>query len=409
MLFFKKKSNTSGSGQAALVLDFGTTCVKSLSCRYFSDRVEIIGGKKLAYPDDVFDSRGGIKQDSLNENLRQIIEQLSFDSEDKISRAVIGIGGLGVEGYSSRINFRRVDKRRPIDPDEFESIVKKIESRAGEIVRKLVSADTEGRSSALLNSEILDVSLDGESVESPIGRPGESVSLLVYNSYIPEAVIGSIVKLVRGAGLTVVSATSTAYAILRCLIDTPNADGIIGVVDVGGGSSELGIISDGRILGHRELPMAGASFTQNISQQTGRPREDAELLKLGFAAAALPEDTMADIREVVAYDCKVYAAGVELILKDFPGLKRMPEKLVFAGGGCLLPGVLAAFQQPDWAENSGTEASQLLPKFLPRFKDLTGLIDSPADVPPVAIAVDAIDIISESAGEENYQSDNISN
>ncbi|PIR97175.1 MAG: hypothetical protein COT91_02830 [Candidatus Doudnabacteria bacterium CG10_big_fil_rev_8_21_14_0_10_41_10] len=396
---FTKKEKQSQKNTPALVFDFGTESVKVLLCNYVEDRVEILDGAKVKY------NLGGINLDqnflsqNLVEQLSGPVKSLIDKSKNPVKLAVIGIGGLTVEGYTSKINYRRVNENKEITETEFKEILKRVEERADQIMRKTIAWETaESEVVALISSEVLDISLGGYSMATPVGSNGEKLSFVVYNSYTKEKNLKTIVETVKNLGLQVVSVTVDSYAVMRVVVDSQGESVSAVVLDIGAKTTDVGIIDAGRILGHAGLDLAGSSFTQSIAEELHKEIPEAEAAKFAFASAKLDGDIMKEVRGAVASDCKVFVSGVELVLKEFPGLSGIPDKVYLVGGGSLLPGIIAGLQSSTWGESGEYEswlrADNLLPKDIEGFVDLTGQLNSSADVPILSVALDSIDLFT---------------
>jgi cell division ATPase FtsA len=399
MFFSKTDKNKDGGeaeGRAALVFDFGSASVKILLCHYFEDRVEILSGAKVKYPQDAFDSEGEMLTEQVAGAIKKVLPGLLSQTANTNLPVIVGIGGLNVEGYASQINYRRAKKDKVIDQQEFQFILKRIEERAGQIITGMIAWETgQGQGAGLVNSEILDLSLDGYTVDSPVGLRGETLSCVVYNAYASQRTLRSLLRIVKLLGMQLFSITSSMYATLRSVLERYGQSASVVVLDIGGRLTEVGIVKGGRILGHQGFDVAGQSFTDSIVDELGHTHEEAEILKLGFSAGKLPGTAMKDIREIVSSDCKVFISGVELILKEFPGLHGAPEQFLLTGGGSLLPGLLSSMQATSFEPEKPSRAEMLLPKELHGFRDLTGLINSAADIGPLAVAADAVDLMRE--------------
>jgi len=398
-MFFKKNSErTNSSKTPVLVFDFGTTSVKILRCNYSMDKVEILDGRKVVYPAGVISGDELEHGERLLEPLAEAVAVLSGDDKQEVFSAVVGIGGLSVAGFTSQINYRRARTESTITAAEFQSILKKVENRADQIMRKLIAWETaEGNTSKLINSEVLDLSLDGYPVASPVGSAGKKLSFIVYNSYTKEVNLQAITALIADLKLDLVSVSPTMYAQLRLLLENSdqNFSGLL--LDVGGKTTELGLVTNGRIIGHLAFDVAGESFSRSIAEELEEDLERGESLKLGFSAGKLPEELSKDVREIVASDCKVFLSGVELLLKEFPGTQGVPKQIYVSGGGGLLPGLVASIQTASSGEETGSKiaisALGISPKEIGGYQDLTGKLNSAADFPAVTVALDAADLV----------------
>lgn len=398
MFFSKFKKKLNNKTVPTLAFDFGTGTVKILLCVYTPEEVEIIDGQKFKYSKDNFDAEGRIIEGSINERLTEAIKSLLSRNEGiSPKKAVVGLGGLNISGFTSVINYRRAKAEKKITEIEFKNILKRIEDRADQIMRKMIDWETGADGNIrLISSEVLKLMVNGYEAETPVGAVGEKLTFEVYNAYTQDQNLKTILEAVKSLNLDVVSVTSTCYTMLRAVNDILGASGSGVLIDIGAKSTEVGVIDRGRILGHSSFEVAGDAFTNSIATDLSFDAEQAEMAKLGYSSGKLSGAQMKDVREVVAQDCKVLLSGVELVLKEFPGLEEIPAKFFLVGGGSLLPGVSSLWQSASLSNEIAAVELQtefLEPKKLSGYIDKTGKMNSPADVPILALALDAIDLI----------------
>ena len=399
MKFFNNKKD-SQTDSTALAFDFGTSSVKILACRYGEEGVEILGGKKVLYPKDVYFGDGSFHPEraelALKEGVNALLAELQLAP---INRAAVGISNGKVEGYSSKITYRRANSEKKISDAEYQNILKLVENRADQIMRRMISWELgENQQIALISSEILDLTLDGYSVTSVTGSTGTKLEFIVYNGYAERSASQSIMGMLKGLGLEVKITTPTIYSALRNIADSFGPDTSACLIDMGDKVSEVGIILSGRIMGHIPFDVAGGSFTKNIANALDRDEDEAAMLKLGFAAGKIPKALADEIHEQIATDCKVFVSGVELILSEFPGVQQVPPLICLCGGGSVLPGVLASLQSAEWKSKlvraKNIRVQHIKPEHLKKYSDVSGKLGSPADIGALSVAIDSADLFA---------------
>ena len=398
MFFSKFKKRSEDKPVPALVFDFGTSSAKVLLCAYTTEGIEVIDGQKFKYSKDNFDSEGRIIEGSINPQLMEVKKSILSRNEGiSPKKAVVGLGGLNVDGFTSVINYRRATPDKKITEVEFKNILKRVEDRADQIMRKMIDWETgTNENIRLISSEVVRLLVNGYEAETPVGAIGEKLTFEVYNSYTQVQNLNSVLSAVKSLGMEIISVTSTCYTVLRAIKDVIGESGSGVLLDIGAKSTEVGVIDRGRILGHSSFEVAGDAFTNSIASDLSYDIEQAEMAKLGYASGKLSGAQMKDVREVVAQDCKVLLSGVELVLKEFPGLEEIPAKFFLIGGGSLLPGVSSLLHSASLSNEIAAVELQvelLEPKKLSGYIDRTGKINSPADIPVLALALDSFDLL----------------
>ena len=268
MFFSKFQKKSVKKSVPALVFDFGSSAVKVLLCVYTPGGVEVLDGQKLKYPQDSFNSEERIIEGSINVQLMEVKKNLLARNEGIFPKvAVVGLGGLNVNGFTSVINYRRANADKKITEIEFKNILKRVEDRADQIMRKMINWETgTDENIRLINSEVLKLMVNGYETESPVGTVGEKLTFEVYNSYTHRENLDTVLGAVKTLGLDVVSATATCYTVLRTVRDIVGENGSGVLIDIGAKGSEVGVIDRGRILGHSSFEVAGDAFTNSIAE-----------------------------------------------------------------------------------------------------------------------------------------------
>ena len=98
-------------------------------------------------------------------------------------------------------------------------------------------------------------------------------------------------------------------------------------------------------------------------------------------------------------DVEVLLQGLALCLKELARGERLPSNLYFAGGGSLLPELLAEAQSSNWHEGlpftREPQARLLGPDDVRSLSDTTGQLTSAQDVGPMGLANHALRVEAE--------------
>jgi len=100
------------------------------------------------------------------------------------------------------------------------------------------------------------------------------------------------------------------------------------------------------------------------------------------------------VAEVMRADSEVLIRGLALCLDELARGERLPSAIYLCGGGSLLPEVLDELNRGFWAEGlpfgRAPEVRLLTPEDMLGLKDSTGLLTSPRDIGPIALANHAL-------------------
>ncbi len=142
-----------------------------------------------------------------------------------------------------------------------------------------------------------------------------------YPPGVPLAEVQVVRYVLEGAGLECTELIDEPTA-ANALLDVQNG----AVVDVGGGSTGIAVIEDGRVTYTADEPTGGTHFTLVIAGAKGISFEEAEALKLDPAAQTGLFPTIRPVMEKVATIIQRHLAG------------RNVQRITLVGGAAAFPG-----------------------------------------------------------------------
>ena len=241
-------------------------------------------------------------------------------------------------------------------------------------------------------------------IVNPLGFQGRSLTLAVYNAFAPLVHLGALQTIAEELGGDLLAITAEPYAVSRALRTEDSADEGLIVIDIGGGTSDVAVIRRGVLEGTKMFALGGRVFTKRLAQILGVSFENAERVKLAASAHRLDAASDAIVRKALRTDAVIWRSGIELTLAEFPSSDVLPNRIALCGGGSLLPELRAVLEEPSFGSSlpfaSKIEVRSLLPADVMSIRDATGLLASPQDVTPMALAALALPL----AGEETLVS-----
>lgn len=137
-----------------------------------------------------------------------------------------------------------------------------------------------------------------EGVKEPIGMSGVRLEAKVHMVTGAVSAAQNIIKCVRRCGLEVddviLEQLASSYAVL---MDDEKELGVC-LVDIGGGTTDIAVFSDGAIRHTAVIPIAGDQVTNDIAVALRTPTQNAEDIKLKYACALTQLADIDDMLEV---------------------------------------------------------------------------------------------------------------
>ncbi len=201
--------------------------------------------------------------------------------------------------------------------------------------------------------------------------------------------------------MDLISIAAEPYAVARCIGTEEGAEFSAIFIDIGGGTTDIAVVSDGGVVGTKMFGLGGRAFTKRLAAALGTSFDKAEKIKIDYAAGLLAERSTKKISELLANDSQVWLSGVELALSEFSNIDLLPSRILLCGGGSVLPEILEVLSNTSWTRGlpfaRKPKVNFIKPKDVKNIIDKTKLLTSQQDITPMALANLALDM----AGEED--------
>lgn len=401
-----------------LALDIGTEFVKALIFKVdtslFKDEEEkkglVVGvGRQRQLPNQM--QAGAVADiDGVALTCQRAIEQAGQMARLKPTKAVLGVAGEFIKGLTTNFAYQRSRPEEEIDLAELKNIIQKIQWKAFDQLRSQLAWET-GQPEIeirLVNALVNELHIDGYQVTNPLGFQGKEIFLSIFNVYAPLVQLRALESIAAKLNLELLSIVAEPYALTKSSSFEPKVGGIF--IDVGGGTTDVALVRQGRIEGIKSLALAGQAFTKRLSQTLGLGSTEAEAIKIKHAQRQLSHNVQRKIREILEGDIKIWSKGVELILEEFNQAEFFPPLILLCGGGSLLPGIRNILRresiQGEWLDkfpfSQKPKISFIHSGQIADMVDQTGLLEGPESITPLALANLTLEIAT--SGEKTLPS-----
>jgi len=377
-----------------LTWDIGTDYVKCLvfdtalpSVRKLS--IQGIGKQPLGY----LYTRGGaiVDYEGVKEASEVAIAEALSSADSKTRDVVIGLSGEMTKGLVTTVRLTRTNPNDPISEGELSKVVAKIQDTAFLEASKEVAMMTGNPDLELdlTNSSISSVKIDGTFIGNPIGMTGERIEIALFTAFSPSFHIEILDKLAKKLKLKILAVSSEMYALSKSLTNSSKDPNMI-LMDIGGETTDVGIVFGGGLIATRTLSLGGRHLTRAISETFGLPFTDAEEKKLRYSLGTLSPEEMENVEACLRNVLEIWISGVELLFSDFDGVKTFPSKIYLIGGGSSLGDVLTLLEKEPWTRNIPFKEPPVFERVsvsdLSYISDLTGKTVGHDDVMPAALS-----------------------
>jgi cell division protein FtsA len=338
------------SGQNVVALDIGTEYVKALIARVNGTSVEVIGFGKVRQ--GLSDMQDGAIADigAVTTNCDQALAIAEEQAGLVGTQVVIGIAGELVKGATHSVTVTRKDASKPLDDEEVKKIIKLVQARALELAKKQLSLELGGKDVEvrLVNSALVRMQIDGYDITNPIGFQGKEVMVQLYTAFAPMIHIGALERVAETLDLDLLAVAAEPFAVARAVVGDDHTNKMNAILmDVGGGTTDIAVLSDGGVMGTKMFGIGGRAFTRSIERNMGVTYAQAEAIKLGLGGDKVPHQKVPSIEAAIAKTLTVWISGVELALSEF-NVDTLPHRILLCGGGSSLDMLVESLQSTPW-------------------------------------------------------------
>lgn len=376
-----------------VALDIGTEFVKALVFKIGENgKAHVVGvGRQRQRLGDM---QGGAVTDisGVVENCAKALDQAEEMAGRVAESCVIGIAGELVKGVTTTVHYERLKPNLKIDYNELKNIVNKIQWRVFDDVRKQLAWETghEEIDVKLVNASVVDVKIDGYHVTNPIGFQGKEVSVGVFNAFAPMVHLGALQTISADLDLDLITIAAEPYAVARSMGVKEAGEFNAIFIDIGGGTSDIAVVTNGGLEGTKMFAIGGRSFTKRLANVLNVPFAKAEEIKIAYSGGLLKEKSEKMVRDALFADANVWRSGVELALSEFANVELLPSRILLCGGGAALPEIREVLMDSDWYKNlpfaKKPTISFIKPSDVVNIVDETGLIKDQQDITPMGLA-----------------------
>jgi cell division protein FtsA len=382
---------------ACTALDVGTEFAKALVFEIRDGKAVVQGvGKKrqgLAHMQSGTVADISAVVDNCAVALQEAEEMAGYRPE----QVVIGIAGELVKGFTTVVDQQRARADVPITDGELGKLIEGVQRQAMREAERSVTWET-GLQSVdvrLVHAAIVGAWIDGYAVTNPIGFQGRNVRIAIFDAFAPLVHLGALQAVAAKLHMELIAVVAEPYAVARVLDSEQVRQGGALFVDVGGGTTDVALVRQGGIEGTRMFALGGRAFTKSIADRLELPFPRAEALKVDYARG-IAGDREGAVREIVADDVAVWAAGVELVMEELAAGDLLPGRIYLCGGGSRLPEIRDALADKAFAEHlpfaRPPEVTILAPEHIETVRDETRLLEDQQDVTPMGLAYQAIEL-----------------
>jgi cell division protein FtsA len=260
-------------------LDIGTAKVMAVVAEVLPNGELKLAGLGIA-PSNGLKRGVVVNIDATVQSIQQALREAELMADCKITRVYTGITGSHIRGMNSK-GMVAVKDREVTAAD----VARVVETA------KAINISTDQR---LLLVEPQEFIIDGQDVREPIGMSGIRLEAMVHIVTGAQSAAENIIKCVRRCGLEVEQLMLNPLASSLSVLTEDERELGVACVDIGAGTTDVAIFTNGAIRHTAVIPIAGDLITSDIAMALRTPTKDAEDIKVeaGYAKQLLADPDM---------------------------------------------------------------------------------------------------------------------
>jgi len=215
--------------------------------------------------------------------ISRVIQEVELMADCKITDVYTGIAGSHIKSFNS--NGMVAIKDKEVTPMDVERVI--------EVARAMpIPADQQ-----ILHILTQEFIIDGQDgVREPIGMSGVKLEVKVHIVTGAVSAAQNVIKCVRRCGLEVMDLILQPLASSYATLSEDEKGLGVCLVDIGGGTTDLAVFTQGAIRHTAVIPVAGDQITNDIAMALRTPTAEAEEIKIRHGVAM---SSLADPEEMI--------------------------------------------------------------------------------------------------------------
>src|SRR5476651_872136 len=254
-----------------VALDIGTSKVVAIVAELKGEgHYEVIG---LGQSDSKGLKKGVVVNiEATVQSIQRALEEAELMADCKITNVFTGIAGSHIRSFNSSGMVAIKDKE--VTQTDVARVIE---------TAKAINIPTDQQVLHILTQEFI---IDGqEDVREPIGMSGIRLEVKVHIVTGAVSAAQNIVKCVRRCGLEVRDLILQPLASATAVVSEDEKDLGVCLVNIGGGTTDIAIFTQGAIRHTGVIPIAGDQITNDIAMALRTPTKDAEDIKRRYGCA----------------------------------------------------------------------------------------------------------------------------
>jgi cell division protein FtsA len=331
-------------------LDIGTTKICCVVGEPTERGINVLGVGE--FPSDGLRRGVVVNMEKTVRGITQAVEAAQRMCGHKIESAYVGLAGTHVLSQNSRGVIAVARSDREIGQDDVSRVIDAARAVSVPNDREIIHVVPRG------------YIVDGqEGVKDAVGMSGARLEVETHIITGSLTAVQNVVKCVHQSGMSVEDLVVQVLASAEAVVNDNELELGVAVVDIGGGTTDLALFTDGSVTHTAVLPIGATHVTNDVAIGLRTTLAEAEMLKVNYGhaiPACIPREEMVELHqigqdrmqvvprrhlaEIIAPRAREILDMIRLEMRRGGHDGFLPAGVVFTGGGCRLLGFTEAAQ-----------------------------------------------------------------
>jgi len=218
-----------------------------------------------------------VNLDSTVEAIKKAQEEAELMAGVEIDSAFVGISGAHIKSFNSRGVIAVSGKNREISHEDIKRVIEQSKALSIPPDREIIHI--------IPQEYVVD---DQDGIKDPLGMSGIKLEVNVHIVTSATTSVQNLRTCVGRAGIEIEEIVLNQIASSASTLTHDEMELGVGMIDIGGGTTEVAIFERGSLWYTSIIPIGGDNFTNDIAVGLRTPIPDAEKIKKKFGCASSP-------------------------------------------------------------------------------------------------------------------------
>jgi cell division protein FtsA len=218
-----------------------------------------------------------VNLDSTVDSIKKAQEEAELMAGVEIDSAFVGISGAHIKSFNSRGVIAVSGKNREISHEDIKRVIEQSKALSIPPDREIIHI--------IPQEYVVD---DQDGIKDPLGMSGIKLEVNVHIVTSATTSVQNLRTCVARAGIEIEQVVLNQIASSTSTLTHDEMELGVGMIDIGGGTTEIAIFERGSLWYTSIIPIGGDNFTNDIAVGLRTPIPEAEKIKKKFGCASSP-------------------------------------------------------------------------------------------------------------------------